>query len=541
MYFKIKIRVSVHVCCLVVAIYGIATGVIYAADKQLQQPAIPNITSRVGLLDAVRFSLAMNPNIQIQERQVESSSGISQQATGQFDSTVGVEVGHNLDSSPLNKLNRYIYAAQGFPVSQLATEATNYSLSLNDPLRNGIVLSSKVGITSTTNTNNDITSKSYGMGNMSAQNLGSVGFSISIPLLKGNWESASAGETAAKLEVEAARQDLRYTISQNIQNTVQAYWALLAAHKNLEITKESEEGISLMVDQTRKLIKADELPASDINLLLANQLNKTSLRISNEQALLSAQQALGQLMGLTYQQISTLNPTDEFPPTTSEIPVHENQLARLTHLAMERRSDLAAALLRQDSARTLTSADKNNLKPQLNLTGSIGYAGLVEGGNPIEGLSQNISGANFGTTISYLWPFDNNVARGRYRQQAALYDQSTIQIANVTRSIGLGVEIAMSGLMRSAVQLKKSEEAVKFYNISVENEKIKYKLGNSTMVDILTTNDRLLNERLNYISYRLNYLSTLVQLNFQAGALLAESEMGQSIRLDQLISIPKFD
>lgn len=532
-----KIRFEANLCYLVVALYGIATGAIYAADERSQQLAVPVITSRVGLLDAVRFSLAMNPNIQIQERQVESSAGILQQATGQFDSTVGVEVGHNADNSPLNQLNRRLYAMQGFPVSQLTTEATNYSLSLNDPLRNGIVLSSKVGITSTTSTSNDITSKQYGLGNMAAQNIGSVGFSISVPLLKGNWESASAGENAANLDREAARQDLRYTISQNIQNTVQAYWALLAAHKNLEITKESEDGINLMVDQTRKLIKADELPAADINLLLANQLNKTSLRISNEQALLSAQQTLGQLMGLSYQQITLLEPTDEFPSNTNEMPAHESQLARLTHLAMERRSDLAAALLRQDSAKTLTSANKNDLKPQLNLTGSIGYAGLVEGGNPLEGLSQNTSGANFGTTISYLWPFDNNVARGRYRQQAALYDQSTIQIANVTRSIGLGVEIAMSGLMRSAAQLKKSEEAVKFYHSSVENEKIKYKLGNSTMVDILTTNDRLLNERLSYISYRLNYLNTLVQLNFQTGALLAENEIGQSIRLDQLINI----
>lgn len=536
-----KIRFEANLCYLVVALYGIATGVIYAADERSQQLAVPVITSRVGLLDAVRFSLVMNPNIQLQERQLESSSGVLQQATGQFDSTVGAEVGHNVDNSPLNKLSRDINAAQGLPITPLATQATNYSLSLNDPLRNGIVLSSKVGITSTTSTSNDNLSKQYGLGNMAAQNIGSVGFSISVPLLKGNWESASAGEAAAKLEREAARQDLRYTISQNIQNTVQAYWALLAAHKNLAIAKETEDGVSLMVEQTRKLIKADELPASDINFLLANQLGKTTLRISNEQALLSAQQALGQLMGLSYQQITSLEPTDEFPSNTSEMPLHESQLARLTHLAMERRSDLAAALLRQDSAKTLTSADKNNLKPQLNLTGSVGYAGLVEGGNPLEGLSQNMSGANFGTTISYLWPFDNNVARGRYRQQAAAYDQSTIQLANVTRSIGLGVEIAMSGLLRSAVQLKKSEEAVKFYHSSVENEKIKYKLGNSTMVDILTTNDRLLNERLSYISYRLNYLNTLVQLNFQTGVLLAESEVGQSIRLDQLINIQKLD
>lgn len=221
-----KIRFEANLCYLVVALYGIATGVIYAADERSQQLAVPVITSRVGLLDAVRFSLVMNPNIQLQERQLESSSGVLQQATGQFDSTVGAEVGHNVDNSPLNKLSRDINAAQGLPITPLATQATNYSLSLNDPLRNGIVLSSKVGITSTTSTSNDNLSKQYGLGNMAAQNIGSVGFSISVPLLKGNWESASAGEAAAKLEREAARQDLRYTISQNIQNTVQAYWAL---------------------------------------------------------------------------------------------------------------------------------------------------------------------------------------------------------------------------------------------------------------------------------------------------------------------------
>ena len=269
---KVEVQTTARILCLVSAIYGLTPNTIYAADERSQQLPIPDITSRVGLLDAVRFSLVMNPNIQLQERQVESSSGILQHATGQFDSTVAAEVGHNVDNSPLNKLSRDMYAAQG--ITQFATQATNYSLSLNDPLRNGIVLSSKVGITSTTSTSNDLA-------HMAAQNLGNVGFSISVPLLKGNWESASAGEAAAKLEREAARQDLRYTISQNIQNTVQAYWALLAAHKNLAIAKETEDGVSLMVEQTRKLIKADELPAADINFLLANQLGKTTLRIAN--------------------------------------------------------------------------------------------------------------------------------------------------------------------------------------------------------------------------------------------------------------------
>jgi outer membrane protein TolC len=248
-------------------------------------------------------------------------------------------------------------------------------------------------------------------------------------------------------------------------------------------------------------------------------------------------------MGLPYLQITALEAADGFPSLVTELSTLESRLTRLIELAMQRRPDLKAAQQRQDSARTLTGAAQTNLKPQLDVTVSVGYAGLAEGGSAgaIGGLNQNRGGANIGTSISYQWPFDNNVARGRYRQQAAAYDQSTIRAASMERSIGTGVESALSSLARSALQLRKSEEAVELYRISLENEKTKYKLSISTMLDVLTINDRLLSARLSSISYQLNTFNALAQLNFQTGALLAEDKSGQSIRLDQLVNVPKPD
>lgn len=488
----------------------------------------------VSLLDAVRLSLAMNPDIQLQEKQVEFRSGAFQQAAGQFDSALSLKAGRNVDNSPLNQQDSYRYSTLYFPVSQIRTETTSYMLALDNPLRNGIVLSPSVGITSTAGTVNDFT-------RLSAQNRGNVNFSIRVPLLKGSGESAVAEETAAKQDWEASKQDLRFSISQNILNTVTAYWSLLATRKNLDIAHESEASVRRMVDETRKLIAADEIPAADLNVLRASLLDKSAARISAEQALLEAQQRLGQAIGLPWQQITTLEPADGFPSSISELSELEGRLPRLIDLAMKHRPDLVAARLRQDSARTLVSAAQTNLKPQLDFTVSVGYSGLAEGGAAIGGLDHYRGSANIGVSVSYQWPFDNNAARGRFRQQAAVYDQSSIRVAGVERSIGIGVETALSGLARSALQLRKSEETVKLYRTSVENEKTKYKLSTSTMIDVLTISDRLLNARLSNIAYRLTYLNALAQINFQTGALLAENESGQTIRPDQLVSVPGLD
>lgn len=484
----------------------------------------------VSLLDAICLTLANNPDIQLQERQVEISGGILQQATGQFDQTLSLAAGRTINNVPLDQFDSSVYLA-----SQLKTDTTSYNLALGMPLRNGIVLSQSIAATSTTGT-------LYDFEHMPAQNQGNVSFSIRVPLLRGSGESAAASEVASNLEWEASKQDLRYSISQSVLNTVSAYWGLLAATKNLDIARESEASMRRMVTETRKLIDADEIPAADLNVLRANLLDKTASRIFAEQAQLNARQSLGQAIGLAYPQITTLEAADGFPSLDSDPSTLEGQRTRLIKLAMKRRPDLIAAQQRQDSARTLAGAAKTNLKPQLDVTVSAGYVGLAQGGaGAIGGLNPNRSGANVGTNIIYQWPFDNNVARGIYRQQTAAYDQSTIRVASVERSIGVGVESALSGLVRSALQLKQSEEEVDLYSLSLENERTKYKLGTSTMLDVLTINDRLLNARLNSISYRLNTFNALAQLNFQTGALLAEDKSGQSIRLDRLVSVPKAD
>lgn len=509
-----------------------------AALLSLGNPGAAWASGPLTLLDAVHLTLSSNPDIQLQEKQVEYSRGVLQQATGQFDPALSLNVGHSVENSPLNRQTRDGYAGQGLFLDQVRNETTSYSLGVEKRLRNGMLLAPSMGVTNTTGTLGDAAG-------LPPQAQGRISFSLRVPLLKNGGLAAAAAEDAERLEWEAASQEMRFKVSQAILNTATAYWGFLAARENLEIAREAESGVRRMLEDTKKLVEADELPAADLYVLRANLQDKSAARIAAEKSLHDARQKLGAAMGLPQPRIALIEPLDGLPQPPMAFSALPEQSARLTVLAVARRADLAAARLRQDSARARLGAARDNLKPQLDVAINVGYAGLAEssGARAITGgLEQNRAGANAGASLIYQWPFDNNAARGLYRQQAAIHDQRTLRAASAEREIGIGVQSALSDLMHSAALFRESGETVELYRVAVENERTKHKLGTSTMIDVLSTHDRLLGARQNNVAYRLNTLSALARLNFETGALLAGETSGQqSVRLERLVSVPTPD
>jgi outer membrane protein TolC len=509
-----------------------------AALLSLGNPGAAWASGPLALLDAVHLTLSSNPDIQLQEKQVEYSRGVLQQATGQFDPVLSLNAGHSVENSPLNRQTRDGYAGQGLFLDQVRNETTSYSLGVEKRLRNGMLLAPSMGVTNTTGTLGDAAG-------LPPQAQGRISFSLRVPLLKNGGLAAAAAEDAERLEWEAASQEMRFKVSQAILNTATAYWGFLAARENLEIAREAESGVRRMLEDTKKLVEADELPAADLYVLRANLQDKSAARIAAEKSLHDARQKLGAAMGLPQPRIALIEPLDGLPQPPMAFSALPEQSARLTVLAVARRADLAAARLRQDSARARLGAARDNLKPQLDVAINVGYAGLAEssGARAITGgLEQNRAGANAGASLIYQWPFDNNAARGLYRQQAAIHDQRTLRAASAEREIGIGVQSALSDLMHSAALFRESGETVELYRVAVENERTKHKLGTSTMIDVLSTHDRLLGARQNNVAYRLNTLSALARLNFETGALLAGETSGQqSVRLERLVSVPTPD
>lgn len=474
----------------------------------------------LGLVDAIRLTLSQNPDIQIQGQQLQASQGLLQQASGQFDTTLNLTGTHTTDNGETQQQS-----------------STGYSLSVRQTLRNGLVLNP--GISTTRNA-----ASTLDLNQQPAQNSAKVSINLLLPLNQDRRASAALGETAALLARDASQQDVRLTMARAVLNTVSAYWQWVAARHTLIISRDAETSMAQQLRETQKLIEADEMTAADLLLVRASLMDRTSARLGAEQTLLEAGQKLGQIMGLAPAQLDSLDPQDDFPPLQQGLLATDNVQQRLLALALQQRADLAAARLRQEAAKVARTVAQSGLQAPLDLNLNVGYTTRLDSNaanSLVSVLGQPRSSSNIGTSISWQWPVENNVARGRYLQQSAAYDQTTVQLNTLEQTISLGVTAAWQAVIRSARQAQEAEAAVALYQLTAKNEKTKSQLGNATLIDVLSVQDRLRSAQQNQISYHLNYLNALAQLRFETGSLLADEATAASIRLGTFISPPTLD
>ena len=174
-------------------------GVLYG--EVLKNP-IPD-TKGISLINAVRVTLKKQPNILLEEQQVEVSKGILQIQKGEFNPRIGSQISHGRIDVPLNSFD----AAISTLGSRRTTDTTAGKLSLTKKLRSGIELGPDIELTRT----DDLFQQTEPI------NTASINFNVSIPLLKGRGRDATAAnEMAAEVDVDASRMLLLNRISDSI-------------------------------------------------------------------------------------------------------------------------------------------------------------------------------------------------------------------------------------------------------------------------------------------------------------------------------------
>lgn len=481
-----------------------------------------------GLGEILRLTLARNPSIRLQQAQLAASAGIVLQRSGSFDEGVSLQFARKHDEQPLNAASRAsytaLYGSRLGEILALRTDTTTLGIAVDKTLRNGVVLSGSASASRLEGTSNDIAG-------WSAQNLGLVRFAIDLPLLRGGGTAVAAPEQSADLEWQASRADLKQTTARQLLNSTAAYWRVIASERQLAIAREGEASTGKLEADTRRLIAADELPAAEIQLVQATLAERQAARLASEQAALLARHNLAAQLGVAGERLPRIPLDSPFPAPPKPLPRAEDPV-RFVALAREHRADIQAARLREEAARLLTRAASDELRPRLDLGFAVGYAGLSEGNGQsqyLRALRENTAGPNAEITLSYRWSVGNRAARGQFEQQAAYYDQASLSLQTLARNVELDVIAALAGLMRSASQLHAAEASVATYRISLENEKTKNRLGMSTLLNVLSVDDRLRNARLNQVSLQESYLNALAALAFETGLLIGDDGEGAAV------------
>lgn len=298
-----------------------------------------------------------------------------------------------------------------------------------------------------------------------------------------------------------------------------------------------------MVESIKVLIAADEVAATDLQRMQANLADKSSVRITNMQNVVEAQQQMGLTIGLDYPDFYKVKElSGEFPsPPEKELEELSGMLQALLGLSLSMRSDYLASLKDQESNQILVVAAENNLKPKLDLDLNFGFAGQDEGRswrsyytplyNDIPGISQSVA-------LRYTFPPSNKTAKGLYLRQTAKLRQAKITTDNLARNIYSNVTVALESVLNQSRALMEARQAVKAYRTAVQNEKEKFRLGMSTLLDIIDTDDRLTDAMLNEINTHLQLATAIARLRFETGTIIIHQDGKISVDLGMLTRIP---
>ena len=370
-----------------------------------------------------------------------------------------------------------------------------------------------------------------------------LGFTVNIPLGRNaGVETTGAAERAAQIDYEASLSALTHAASNSVLNTVLAYWSLVAAQERVKVLQENLALQSKLLELTQTLIQADELPRSEMARSQAAEANARAQVEDAKRSLHEARVTLARTMGLQVNdETNAPLASDTFPEPPAETALQALSLDGLQQEALERRYDLRAATQAQMSGRVLWRAAVLNLKRQVDLQMQFSYAGLGEDNGIVDGLRAAVSkwtGPSGQVGLNVNWPFANNFQRGLLEQQAALYTQSQISARDLERVIRANVVLASGSLGEAALQFRQYSESVNYYKQTVDAEMEKLRVGNSTLIDTILTQEQLTNSQLALVGARQLYSQFLGQLRFETGTLVKERKEGKFITEQDIVSLP---
>ncbi|MEI7428366.1 MAG: TolC family protein [Betaproteobacteria bacterium] len=492
----------------------------------------------LGLYEALTIAVSKNANIMISAARLDAIKGISRQQKGLFDYTANAQIGLSRNSSPNNTLNTYTTVTDMYlPYTDASN--VNSQLGLTKLFTNGI----SVNLSAQHNTFSSNILDAQGLMN---QNSGLLTFQVVLPLLKNSGSAVSSNLRASEIEAQAAKDDLEFVVNQMVLNSTLAYWDYLGKSKLLEIAQKNEKSAEKTVQDYQKLISGDQLPKADVLLVQGSLKQKTISRIYYQQALLESRKVLGRSIGLEPDNVMQIEQVSDPFPNYKNGKLDEvlPDLDRVISSTLGSRADLKAAKKRVEKYEILRNAAKNNLSPQLDVLLSASQQGLVEGYSPYQGsaIGNNWTSAfqpyrpGYGAYLQFRMPLENNEAKGLLQQQQAFVNSSNINLNELEYSAKNNIQVVTYAMIRAYDQMTEAKVAEQKYELSLNNERTKKKLGLSTILDVLNVEDRYNNAQVTHVQTQIAYASAVAEFLFQTNNLVVRDEDLFSINVTNLLN-----
>jgi len=486
----------------------------------------------LSLRDYLGLVMANNTNIAIQRLNIITAQDAITRAFGVFDPKLTASWNSTRSKAPVSSLVDIGQIGNaGVSTSSLDTLRQPATFNWSQLLPSGTIYNVQFAATKFNTSSGSVTYNPSLNSN--------VNINFSQPLLR------NRGRYVNRLPIIIARGNLRQTdfqlrdkILTSIQSAENAYWDVVLAHANLRV---QEEALKLAQESLKRSQQELDLGAMSPLDIYNPQQQQATAEIAVSQAKFSLEQVEN---ALRLQISADLNPQIRKLPLhlTETVEPPENQAPVDSNVAIEKalhaRPDLAAVRVALDVDDLQIQQAANQLRPDIELTGSyssqglggiynytnaLGHPATIPGGFT-DSLSQLFGFGypiySFGLTLNL--PIRNRSAAANYADQIVSKRSDAFTARMVEQQVRLDVLNAISQLEAAKNSVRLAKVAKDFSQKYLEAEQKKYELGTSQIFFVLQAQNALVNADSAVVQNSITYRRNILNLLRKTGELLEE-------------------
>ena len=208
------------------------------------------------------------------------------------------------------------------------------------------------------------------------------------------------------------------------------------------------------------------------------------------------------------------------PSETLAAPLQSFDLQNSWNKGMAERPDLLQARLNVEQQGIQLKFNRNQLLPDLELTGSYGYRGAGrEFDNAVDQTVEgNAPNYTYGATLSI--PLGNINARNQYKSTKAALQQDELQFKQLEQNILVLIDNAVKTAQSDYQSVQARKQARIYAEAALDAEQKTYAVGKATTFEVLTYQNNLTAARSQEIRALANYNESLANLAAQEGVTL---------------------
>ncbi len=457
----------------------------------------------MSLEDCIQTALAHNFDVQVQRINPQISLYNLDAAYSGYDPSFSISGTHTYNVSPGGGFNPYSTNA----TPSRTTDQNSFSSGISGGLLPWTGL--KYGF-------NSSLSETYG--STSDNSSGSASVTLTQPLLKDFWiDSTRLNIRVAKSKLQQSEQALRQQLITSVTAVANAYYELIYAQQNVQVQQQALDLAQTQLDQDNQRVQIGTLAILSVQQDESQAAQSKANLIAAQSTLDTDQNALKNLLTDEYSQ---WHDTDIQPSEALLALSQTFDLQGSWTKGLAERPDLLQAKLNVEQQGIELKYDRNQLLPELDLTGSYGYSGSGrEFDNALDQTGEgNAPNYTYGAILTV--PLGNISARNQYKVTKATLQQYELQFKQLEQNILVEIDNAVKTAQSDYQSVEATKQARIYAEAALDAEQKTYGVGKATTFEVLQYQNSLTAARSAEIRALANYNEALATLAQQEGSTL---------------------